>query len=60
MDVDAVRHRATNVTKNPLDETPVHITRRMHVETHLVDGIGDIGSCERQVLQSQDTMPWST
>jgi hypothetical protein len=40
--------------KNPLDETPVHITRRMQVETHLVDSIGDIGSCERQVLQGAD------
>jgi hypothetical protein len=54
MDVDAVRHRVTNVTKNPLVETPVHITRRMHVETHLVDGIGDIGYSERQVLQGAD------
>jgi hypothetical protein len=37
-----------------LDETLVHITRRMHVETHLVDGISDIGSCEHQVLQGAD------
>jgi hypothetical protein len=50
MDVDVMRHRAVNVTKNPLDETLGHITRRMHVETHLDDGIGDIRACERQVL----------
>jgi hypothetical protein len=54
MDVDAVRHHPTNVVKNPLDETPVYITRRMHVKAHLVDSVGDIRSCEHQVLQGAD------
>jgi hypothetical protein len=54
MDVDAVRHHPANVVKNPLDKTPVYITRRMHVKAHLVDSVGDIRSCEHQVLQGAD------
>jgi len=41
-----------NVPKNALESSKVRLSRIMHVETDLLHGIGNVRSCEGQILQS--------
>ena len=47
-------HRAANVTEDPLHESPMGLTRGVHVETHLLNSILKIRSGESQILKSTD------
>ena len=53
-DGEAELHGAANVPEDPLDSGPVGITRRMHVEAHLLNRILKLRPSERQVLKGAD------
>jgi hypothetical protein len=43
---------ALEISKNSFDELVVRVTRIMHVETYLLDGIGNLRASECNVLES--------
>ena len=43
-----------DVPEHALDEGPMDVPGIVHVEARLLDGIGDVGARERQVLKSAD------
>ena len=43
-----------DVVQNAFEERPVHVTRFMHVEASLLQGVGEIGSSQRQILKHAD------
>ena len=43
---------SSNIAKDSLNESPVHITRSVHMETYVLNGVADVRPCQRQVLQS--------
>ena len=51
---EAEIHSAADVAKNPLDGGPVGITRGVHVEAYLLDGILQLRACKRQMLHATD------
>ena len=36
---DAKIHSATDIAENPLDRSPVNVSRSMHMKTHLLNNI---------------------
>ena len=48
----AVVQGTLDVAENTLDQGQVLVTGIMHVKTNLLDGVGDVRTCERQVLKS--------
>ena len=45
-------HSATDIAENPLDRSPVNVSRSMHMKTHLLHGILDLRSSQSEVLES--------
>lgn len=43
---------APNVPKNPLKRGKMLLSRFMHVETHLLNRVGDVGTGKSQVFKS--------
>ena len=54
---DAKMHSATDIAKNPLDGSPVNVSRSMHMKTHLLHGILDLWSSQSEVLESTNDRP---
>jgi hypothetical protein len=48
--VHAVPSGASDVMGDPFDEGPVRVMRRMHVDTTLFNGIGEVWSSQGEVL----------
>ena len=48
----AVLSSSTDIAKDSLNESPVHITRSVHMETYLLNGVADVMPSQCQVLQS--------
>lgn len=49
--MEAESGRATHVPKHTLDQPEVTLTRIVHVEADLLDGVGDLRPRDRQVLE---------
>lgn len=52
---------ALEVAKDALQQGGMSISWSMHMEAHLLDGVGDVGPCQCQVLQGADhatVPPW--
>ena len=54
---DAKVHSATDIVENPLDDSPVDVSRSMHMKTHLLHDILDLRSSQSEVLESTNDRP---
>ena len=54
---DAKIHSATDIAENPLDGSPMNVSRSMHMKTHLLHGILDLLSSQSEVLESTNDRP---
>ena len=54
---DAKIHSATDIAENPLDGSPVNVSRSMHMKTHLLHGLLELQSSQSEVLESTDDRP---
>lgn len=48
---------ALDVAKNTLDQREMRLSGVMHEETHLLNGIGQIGASQRKILKSIGDTP---
>jgi hypothetical protein len=50
-------HSATDVAENPFHRSPVRITRGMHMETHLLNGILQLRASMSEIPKSAGDRP---
>jgi hypothetical protein len=50
-------HSTTDLAENPFHRSPVRITRGMHMETHLLNGILQLRASMSEKLESVDDAP---
>lgn len=55
--MNAMRKGAFQVAKNPFECVEVSFSWIVHEETHLLNGKGNVGSSESQVLESTSKAP---
>jgi hypothetical protein len=49
--MQTLRKGALDIAKNALDESETRLSRIMHEQTYLLNCIGQVWTCERQILQ---------
>ena len=54
---DAKVHSATDIAENPLDGSPVNVSRSMHMEANLLNCVLKLRSSESEVLESTNNGP---
>ena len=54
---DTKIHSATDIAENPLDGSPVNVSRSMHMKTHLLHDILKLRSSQSEVLESTNDRP---
>lgn len=57
MELQAIVDGALEVAKNALVEIGVQLAWIIHMKTSLLHGIGDVRTCERQVLKGASDAP---